>query len=72
VHFIGNLLAVPTKYNGEVLGDKSFAQKRQLLTDHGYALEAVIKDAQNWTTAEIEQRSNDLAAYAYDTAWLIK
>jgi uncharacterized protein with ParB-like and HNH nuclease domain len=72
VHFIGNLLAVPTKYNGDVLGDKSFAQKRRLLTDHGYALEAVIKNAQNWTNAEIEQRSNDLAAYAYDTAWLIK
>lgn len=72
VHSIGNLLAVPTKYNGEVLGDKSFTQKRQLLTDHGYALEAFIKNSQVWTAAEIEQRSSDLAAYAYDTAWAIK
>lgn len=72
VHSIGNLLAVPTKYNGDVLGDKSFAQKRELLANHGYALEAFIKNSQIWTAAEIEQRSNDLAAYAYDTAWLIK
>lgn len=72
VHSIGNLLAVPTKYNGDVLGDKSFPQKRELLTNHGYALEAFIKNSQIWTAAEIEQRSNDLAAYAYDTAWLIK
>lgn len=72
VHSIGNLLAVPTKYNGDVLGDKSFAQKRELLTNHGYALEAFIKNSKIWTAAEIEQRSNDLAAYAYDTAWLIK
>lgn len=72
VHSIGNLLAVPSKYNGDVLGAKTFAQKRQLLTDDGYALEIFIKNAQNWSAAEIEQRSNDLAAYAYDTAWLIK
>jgi len=72
VHSIGNLLAVPTKYNGDVLGDKSFAQKRQLLTDHGYAMEAFIKNSQVWTAAEIEQRSSDLAAYAYDIAWMIK
>lgn len=72
VHSIGNLLAVPTKYNGDVLGAKTFTQKRQLLTDDGYALEAVIKNAQDWTAAEIEHRSNNLAAYAYDTAWLIK
>jgi len=72
VHTIGNLLAIPTKYNGDVLGAKTFIQKRQLLIEDGYALETVIKNAQNWTAAEIEQRSNDLAAYAYDTAWLIK
>lgn len=72
VHSIGNLLAVPTKYNGDVLGAKTFALKRQLLNDDGYALEAVINKAQNWTAAEIEHRSNDLAAYAYDTAWVIK
>lgn len=72
VHSIGNLLAIPTKYNGDVLGAKTFAQKRKLLTDDGYALETVIKSAQDWTGAEIEQRSNYLAAYAYDTAWLIK
>jgi uncharacterized protein with ParB-like and HNH nuclease domain len=72
VHSIGNLLAIPAKYNGDVLGAKTFIQKRQLLMDDGYALETVIKNAQNWDIAEIEQRSTDLAAYAYDTAWVIK
>jgi uncharacterized protein with ParB-like and HNH nuclease domain len=72
VHHIGNLLVVPVKFNGEVLGDKSFAQKKGLLSKHGYALEQEIAAASNWTDAEIGQRTTRLAEYAYDRVWAIK
>jgi uncharacterized protein with ParB-like and HNH nuclease domain len=72
VHNIGNLLAVPVKFNGEVLGSKPFLEKKQLLIDGGYSLEDDIKAAQDWQTAQIDKRTDDLAAYAYDTVWSIK
>jgi hypothetical protein len=72
VHNIGNLLVVPVKFNGEVLGDKPFVQKKALLIKHGYALEPEIATAMAWTNAEIEQRTTRLAEYAYDTVWAIK
>lgn len=72
VHNIGNLLVVPVKFNGEVLGDKPFDQKKALLIKYGYALESEIAMTMAWTGAEIEQRTNRLAEYAYDTVWAIK
>lgn len=72
VHSIGNLLAVPVKFNGEVLGSKPFLDKKQLLIDKGYALEEGIKAAQNWQTVDIDKRTDELAAYAYDNVWSIK
>lgn len=72
MHSIGNLLAVPVKFNGEVLGSKSFSKKKQLLVDGGYSLEDSIKSAQNWQTADIDKRTDELAAYAYDVVWSIK
>ncbi|MGD9775253.1 HNH endonuclease family protein [Diaphorobacter sp.] len=72
VHNIGNLLVVPVKFNGEVLGDKPFAQKKSLLIKHGYALEPEIVAAMAWTDVDIEQRTTRLAEYAYDTVWAIK
>ncbi|QPR32957.1 DUF262 domain-containing protein [Delftia acidovorans] len=72
VHNIGNLLVVPVKFNGEVLGDKPFPQKKELLTKHGYTLEPEILAATAWTDGSIEQRANRLAEYAYDTVWSIK
>jgi uncharacterized protein with ParB-like and HNH nuclease domain len=72
VHSIGNLLVVPTKFNGEILGDKPFAQKKALLIKHGYVLEPEIAAAAVWADADLEQRSSRLAEYAYDTVWAIK
>lgn len=72
VHGIGNLLVVPVKFNGEVLGDKPFAQKKALLTQYGYALEPHIAGATAWADTDIEQRTTKLAEYAYDTVWAIK
>ncbi|MHC8944314.1 DUF262 domain-containing protein [Advenella incenata] len=72
MHNIGNLLVVPVKFNGEVLGDKPFVQKKTLLTKHGYTLEPQITAANTWRDADIEQRTRRLAEYAYDTVWAIK
>lgn len=72
VHNIGNLLVVPVKFNGEVLGDKPFAKKKTLLIQHGYALESEIKAAGAWTDVDIERRTTRLAEYAYDAVWAIK
>ncbi|MFW5329678.1 DUF262 domain-containing protein [Hydrogenophaga sp. ZJX-1] len=72
VHSIGNLLVVPVKFNGEILGDKPFTKKKSLLTAGGYTLEPEITAATAWTDADIEQRTTRLAEYAYDTVWAIK
>lgn len=72
VHNIGNLLVVPVKFNGEVLGDKPFVRKTALLTQNGFALEPEIAAASVWTDAEIELRTARLADYAYDKVWAIK
>lgn len=72
VHSIGNLLPVPVIFNGKVLGSKPFLDKKQLLIDGGFALEDGIKAAQDWQTVDIDKRTDELAAYAYDTVWSIK
>jgi len=72
VHTIGNLLAVPVKFNGEVLSSKPFLDKKKLLIEGGYSLDDNIKAAQDWKTEDIEKRTDNLAAYAYDTVWSIK
>lgn len=71
VHNIGNLLVVPVKFNGEILGDKPFATKKALLTDGGYALGPEIATTTAWTDANIEQRTIKLAECAYDKVWAI-
>lgn len=72
VHSLGNLLLVPIKFNGEVLGNKTFEEKRKLLTAGGYPLEHEIQTAETWSQVEIETRIATLADYAYDTVWVIK
>jgi hypothetical protein len=72
VHSIGNLLGVPVKYNGEVLGAKTFTDKKALLLKHGYSLEPKISAAPSWDVAEIEQRTSELAGFAFDHVWAIK
>jgi uncharacterized protein with ParB-like and HNH nuclease domain len=72
VHSIGNLLVVPVRFNGDILGNKPFAQKKALLIQHGYALEPQIAASSAWTDTNIEQRTTWLAEYAYDTVWSIK
>jgi hypothetical protein len=71
IHTIGNLLGVPVKYNGDVLAANGFGDKKILLKKHGYILESQIDTATKWGAAEIEQRTIDLAEYAYDHVWVI-
>ena len=72
VHSLGNLILVPSKFNGEVLGSKAFADKRALLASAGYPLEAEILSATSWGSAEIIKRTAALAEYAYAEAWAVQ
>ncbi|MFR0693595.1 DUF262 domain-containing protein [Enterobacterales bacterium AE_CKDN230030158-1A_HGKHYDSX7] len=71
-HSLGNLLIVPTRFNGKELGNKSFEDKRKTLIENGYPLDKDIKNAVSWNQTEIEQRLSNLADYAYDEVWKIK
>lgn len=71
-HSLGNLILVPLKFNGDVLADKSFDEKRKLLIKNGYPLEKEVQAAQVWGQVEIEKRVAALASYAYDSVWAIK
>lgn len=72
VHNIGNLLVVPVKFNGDVLGNKPFSEKKTLLAAHGYALEPGITATSTWGELDIEQRAARLSEFAYDTVWAVK
>lgn len=72
VHSIGNLILVPVKFNGEVLGSKPLEEKKKLLTQGGYPLAKDILSASVWGTQEIDKRTTDLADFAYETVWSIK
>lgn len=72
VHNIGNLLVVPVKFNGDILGSKPFSEKKSLLTKNGYTLEPEIAAAVSWGDSDIEQRATKLSEYAYDTVWAVK
>jgi len=72
VHSLGNLLLVPPKFNGEVLGSKQFDQKRKLLEQGGYSLEKDIVAASTWGASEIDARLSELADSAYEKVWSIK
>jgi hypothetical protein len=72
MHSLGNLLLVPIKFNGEVLGNNSFDKKKALLISSGYPLDEEVKTASTWNQAEIEARMATLADFAYDSVWAIK
>jgi hypothetical protein len=71
-HSIGNLILVPAKFNGDTLGSKPFIDKKKLLLQNGYVLDADISSASSWGAAEIEKRLGAMAEYAYDHVWSVK
>lgn len=70
-HSIGNLLLIPQKFNGEVLGNKSIDDKVTLLKAHGYPLDQGMAVGKPWSKDEIEKRLQAMADYAYDHVWKI-
>lgn len=70
-HSIGNLLLVPRKFNGEVLGNKGVEEKVKLLQASGFPLEPEMIGAKAWNKEQIEKRLQSMADYAYDHVWKI-
>jgi hypothetical protein len=69
---VGNLLYVTHDLNGK-LGNRSFPAKKKILESaKNVWVDSTITDAQKWSKKEIEDRTGDLAAEAYDVLWKIK
>lgn len=67
---IGNLLLVPDKLN-QKLRDKDFPEKKRILIENGFKLDAHLKHATKWNAPEITARTRTLAVDAYETIWKI-
>jgi hypothetical protein len=67
---LGNLLLLDPKLNTK-LGNKDFVAKKTALQSSQAWLDDVIVNATVWGSAEIQQRTANLAALAFDTVWKI-
>ena len=66
---LGNLLLVSDSVN-TALDNKDFQQKKSILQGAGAAYDiGYVLDCDQWTTAEIERRTTELAEDAYDQVW---
>jgi uncharacterized protein with ParB-like and HNH nuclease domain len=65
---VGNLLLVSEEVNS-LLMNKSFKDKKRILTENGYKLPKVVEQATAWGAAEIKQRTDEIADMAYSTVW---
>ncbi len=69
VAMVGNLLYVNHDLNGE-LGNKAFEEKRAILQNaFGIWVDDYVLDGNEWGREQIEERTHDLAAQAYDELW---
>lgn len=71
MHSIGNLLLIPDSFNSRELSNKSFEEKKLLLSNGGFKLDEILFKNIDWTEDGIEERSNFLANLAYDEIWKI-
>jgi uncharacterized protein with ParB-like and HNH nuclease domain len=67
---LGNLILVPEGLN-EKLGDKAFAEKKRILTEHNVKLDDLLNSHSSWTNQQIEQRTDWLADLCYNKIWKI-
>lgn len=67
---IGNLILIDEKTNNN-LGNKPFSGKKTILQKASIHIDDVIKNASDWTTAEIEQRTINIAKAAYNNVFKI-
>ena len=65
---LGNLILVPPKLNNK-LGNKSFGDKKALLSKCNVFLDDTIKNATVWEPSKINERTEYLAKLAYNTIW---
>ncbi|MBK9732376.1 MAG: DUF262 domain-containing protein [Chitinophagaceae bacterium] len=67
---IGNLLLIDEKTNND-LGNKPFSGKKTILQKASIYVDDVLKNATDWTTSEIEQRTINFAKVAYNNVFKI-
>lgn len=67
---IGNLLLVSEEANND-LGNKSFGAKKMILQKTSIYLDDIIKNATDWTSKEIESRTDKLARIAYNIVFKV-
>lgn len=65
---VGNLLFCPEKVNGEI-GNKSFVEKKKILTQKKCLLPEVVASASKWGKEEILQRTKEMGQIAYNEIW---
>lgn len=67
---IGNLILVSSSVNDK-LGNKSFADKKQILIDAGFPLPADMAEPGDWGIKQIMRRTDAMATEAYGKYWKI-
>lgn len=67
---LGNVILVSAEMNSR-LSNKSFQEKKRILTSSGFPLPAEIAKATNWTAKEIAERTQAMAELAYNKLWKI-
>lgn len=58
---IGNLILVPESLNNEVLGNKSFPEKKAAFKKEQVPMDEVLSKAGSWTAKDIDNRTKKLA-----------
>jgi uncharacterized protein with ParB-like and HNH nuclease domain len=67
---IGNLILVSSELN-QLLDNKTFEEKKDVLVKKGCKIDPLIIDSKEWTAEKIEERFKRLAKEGYDTIWKI-
>lgn len=67
---IGNLILVPEKLNTS-LANKTFKKKRALMKKEKVPMEPTLRDAAQWTQAEIDARSKALAKLCHERVFRV-
>jgi uncharacterized protein with ParB-like and HNH nuclease domain len=67
---IGNLLLIDEKTNN-LLDNKPWTNKKGILQKSSIYIDDNLKKAKDWTTGEIQKRTNDMAKIAFNTVFKI-
>ncbi len=67
---LGNLILLPEAANSK-LGNSDFAAKRSAFRAAGVPLDAVLESSNDWSIAEINQRTEDLAKRAHEKVFRV-